>query len=262
VFAAALDGQTISYASAPTFSIGGDVIIDAEFRSIVLQATGSADALDVFGSNVTLRGLDLRASTTGNGVTLVSGNLTVNNSSVQGRLGMNAFGTGSLVTINNSTVASTETSAASDIGIRAGGSTSLAINNSTVVASVGSGIDNNSSFGSTTTVYSSIVVGAVPINGSSTNSGGTLTATSTANAGLAASLANNGGTTRTFALLSGPAIDGGDCSSATFPRYDQRYYFNPTSGLRAVGAACDAGAFESGAQDLLSDRIFADGFEL
>ena len=261
VFAAALDGQTISYASAPTFSIGGDVIIDAEFRSIVLQATGTADALDVFGANVTLRGLDLRASTTGNGVTLVSGNLTVNNSSVQGRLGMNAFGSGSLVTVNNSTVASTETNPASDIGIRTGVSTGLVVNNSTVVASVGSGIDDNSS-SVAATVYSSIVVGATPINGSSTNSGGTLLATSTTNAGLAASLAYNGGTTRTFALLSGPAIDSGDCSSATFPRYDQRYYFNSASGLRAVGASCDAGAFENGAQDLLSDRIFANAFEL
>ena len=260
VFAAALDGQTISYASAPTF-ISGEVIIDAEFRSIVLQATGTADALDVFGANITLRGLDVRASTTGNGVTLAGGNLTVNNSSIQGRLGMNAFGSGSLVTVNNSTVASTETSPASDIGIRTGVSTGLVVNNSTVVASVGSGIDDNSS-SVAATVYSSIVVGATPINGSSTTSGGTLLATSTTNAGLAASLANNGGTTRTFALLSGAAIDGGDCSSATFPRYDQRYYFNSASGLRAVGSACDAGAFESGAQDLLSDRIFANAFEL
>jgi hypothetical protein len=260
VFAKALDGQTISYSSAPTFN-SGEVVLDAQFRTIVLQATGTADALDVFGANVTLRGIDARASTSGNGVTLVAGNLTVNNSSLQGRLGMNAFGSSSVVTINNSTVSSTETSAASDIAIRAGSSTSLVINNSTIVASVGKGIDMSSSSG-TANVYSSIIVGATPVSGASTNSGGTLLATSTANAGLAAAVANNGGTTRTFALLSGAAIDGGSCAAATFPRYDQRYYFNGTSGTRAVGAACDAGAFESGAQDLLSDRLFTDGFEL
>jgi hypothetical protein len=259
VFAKALDGQTISYSSAPTFN-SGEVVVDAQFRTIVLQATGTADALDVFGATVTLRGIDARASTTGNGVTLVAGNLTLNNSSLQGRLGMNAFGGGSVVTINNSTVSSTETSAASDIAIRAGSSTSLVINNSTVVASVGKGIDMSSSSG-TANIYSSIVVGATPVSGASTNSGGTLLATSTANAGLAAAVANNGGTTRTFALTSGAAIDGGSCAAAAFPRYDQRYYFNGSSGTRAVGAACDVGAFESGAQDLLSDRVFTDGFE-
>lgn len=260
VFAKALSGQTISYSSAPTFN-SGEVILDAEKRTIVLQATGTADALDVFGANVTVRGLDVRASTSGNGVTLTAGNLTLNNSSLQGRLGMNAFGTGSMVTVNNSTVASTETSAASDIAIRTGVSTSLAVNNSTIVASVGSGLNVSSSSG-TTTVYSSIVVGATPITGTSTNSGGTLLATSTSNAGLAATLTNNGGTTRTFALVSGAAIDGGSCAAAPIDQYDQRYYINYSTNQRSVGAACDAGAYETGAQDLLADRVFADFFEL
>lgn len=260
VFAPALAGQTITYATVPSFN-GLQTIVDAEFRAIVLQGTGNTDGIQVNGADVVLRGVDLRAGGSGNGVTLLSGNLTVNNSSVQGRLGMNAFGSGSLVTVNNSTVASTETAAASDIAIRAGSATSLAINNSTIVASVGKGIDASSSSG-TVNVYSSIVVGATPINGSSTNSGGTLLATSTANAGLAATLAYNGGTTRTFMLTSGAAINGGDCASSPVARYDQRYYFNGSTGTRAVGAACDVGAYETGAQDLLTDRVFANGYEL
>ena len=260
VFAPALAGQTITFASTPTFN-SGEVIVDAQFRAIVLQGSGNADGIDVFGATVTLRGVDVRAGGSGNGVTLTAGNLTVNNSTVQGRLGMNAFGGGSVVSVNNSTVASTETAAASDISIRAGGSTSLAINNSTIVASVGKGIDASSSSGSVN-VYSSIVVGATPISGTSTNSGGTLLATSTGGAGLASTLANNGGTTRTFMLMSGIAINGGDCSASPIARYDQRYYFNGSSGTRAIGAACDVGAYESGAQDLLADRLFANGFEI
>jgi hypothetical protein len=260
VFAPALAGQTITYANAATFN-SGEVIVDAQFRSITLQGSGNADGIDIFGATVTLRGVDVRAGGTGNGVTLGGGNLTVNNSAIQGRLGMNAFGGGSVVSVNNSTVASTETSAASDIAIRAGSSTSLVINNSTIVASVGKGIDAASTSGSVN-VYSSIVVGATPISGTSTNSGGTLLATSTGGAGLAATLANNGGTTRTFMLMSGSAIDGGDCSASPIARYDQRYYFNGSSGTRAIGAACDVGAYESGAQDLLADRLFANGYEI
>lgn len=259
VFAKALAGSTISYSSAPTLS-NGTIIIDAEKRQIVLQATGTADALDVFGASVTLRDIELRGSSSGNGVTLTAGNLTAENSTIQGRLGMNAFGTGSQVTLNNSTVASTETNAASDIGVRIGSSTSLAVNNSTIAATVGKGIDVSSSSGAST-VYSSIVVGATPINGSTSNSGGTVLATSNAAAGLAATLSNNGGPTRTFALQSGTAIDGGDCSAAPLPKYDQRYYVNFATDRRAVGAACDAGAYESGAQDVLADRVFADSFE-
>jgi uncharacterized repeat protein (TIGR01451 family) len=174
---------------------------------------------------------------------------------VQGRLGINAFGNPSSVILNNSTVASTETSAASDIAIRSGGGNNLAVNNSTVVASVGKGVDVSSSSGSST-IYSSIIVGAVPVSGTLTSStGGTLLGTSTANAGLAATLSNNGGPTRTFALLSGAAIDGGDCANAAFPNFDQRFYLNPSTGQRAVGSACDAGAFEKDAQSFADVSI-------
>jgi hypothetical protein len=260
VFANALTGQTISYATAPIFTTGA-VILDSRMRAIVLQATGTADALQVSGGTVTVRALDIRASAVGNGVTLTDGAITINNSSLQGRLGINAFGTGSTVTVNNSTVASTETNAVSDIAIRSGVSNNLAINNSTVVATVGKGLDVSSSTGSTT-VYSSVIVGATPINGTTTNSGGTLLTTTPAAAGLATTLANNGGPTRTFAVLSLPALNGGTCAASPFPKYDQRFYLNYATGTRAVGAGCDVGAYEQGAQDRLTDLIFTDGLEI
>jgi len=132
---------------------------------------------------------------------------------------------------------------------------------STVVASVGKGLDVASSTG-TANVYSSLIVGATPVNGSLTSAnGGTLQFTSTASAGLAATLANNGGPTRTFALLSGVAVDGGDCIAAPFPRYDQRFYMNYATNKRGVVTTCDVGAFEKDAQDLLAEQFFADGFE-
>jgi len=254
VFASALAGQTIAYTNLLSFS-SGSVVIDGQTQPITLQASGSADALQLNGADLTIKGLDVRATGTGNGVTLVSGSIRIDNSSVQGRLGINAFGNPSTVTLNNSTVASTETSAASDIAIRSGVANNLAINNSTVVASVGKGLDVSSSTG-TSNVYSSIVVGATPVSGALTSSsGGTLLATSTANAGLAATLSNNGGPTRTFALLSGAAIDSGDCASAAYPNFDQRFYLNSSTGQRKVGSACDAGAFEKGAQSFADVSI-------
>jgi hypothetical protein len=64
-------------------------------------------------------------------------------------------------------------------------------------------------------------------------------------------LANNGGATRTQALLSGsPAIDAG--SSPPSLMFDQRGY----GFARRVGAAADIGAFEAD-----SDRLFTNGFE-
>jgi len=249
LFAPALAGQTIAY-SSPLPLTSGTVTIDGKGQAIGLQASGTSDMLILSGSGsepvVTIKGLDLRATGSGNGVTLITGSITIDNSSVQGRLGINAFGSSSTVTLNNSTVASTEISAASDIGVRTGVSTNLVVKNSTIVASVGYGINVSSSSGSCS-AYSSIIVGALGVNGTCPGTGGTLVKTTTANAGLDSVLTNNGGPTRTFALLSGSAIDGGDCSSAAFPGHDQRFYVNSSTGTRAVGAACDVGAFEKGA---------------
>ena len=67
---------------------------------------------------------------------------------------------------------------------------------------------------------------------------------------MLAALANNGGPTNTYALLTGsPAID--FAGNASCPTEDQRGF------LRRDGS-CDSGAFEFGA---LSPTIFVDGFE-
>jgi hypothetical protein len=83
-----------------------------------------------------------------------------------------------------------------------------------------------------------------------------LLTTTPAAAGLAATLANNGGPTRTYAVLAIPALNGGTCAASPFPKYDQRFYLNYATGVRAVGA------YEQGAQDLLTDLLFEDGLEI
>ena len=260
-FVRSLSGQTISFTSDLLIN-SGDLVIDGRGRPQVIAGTGSASAFQIAGGNVTVRGLDIRATGSGNGFTIYGSNTVVDleNCSVEGRLGINAFGTSSIEHVRNSTVVSTETQAVSDIAIRSGASNSLQVFNSTVVAGPGVGIDSSSSSG-TTSVYSSIVVGATPTAGSGTSTGGSLSFTSRAAAGLAATLASNGGPTRSFALQSGAAIDGGTCASAPLPRFDQRYFVNNATQLRQVGAACDVGAYESGAV-ASNDGLFTDNFEL
>lgn len=61
-------------------------------------------------------------------------------------------------------------------------------------------------------------------------------------------LADNGGLTRTHALIEGsPAIDTGD--DATCPSTDQRGFARPADGDRDGAAACDIGSFETACGD-------------
>jgi CSLREA domain-containing protein len=259
-FARTLSGQTISL-SSDLLLAAGSVVVDGLGRKIIISASSSDDPFQILGGDVTLRGLDIRAAGSGSGFVLYGTNtqLTLEGCYVIGRLGMNAFGSPSTVRVYNSTLVSTESSAVSDIGIRSGGSNTLEIANSTVVAGTGVGVDASSSSG-TTTIYSSIVVGATTTAGTVTTTFSTL-ATTRAGAGLDTAPADNGGPTRTLALLSGSAIDGGDCAAAPLPNFDQRYYVNNATQKRLVGAKCDAGAYESGAVTS-TDSLFADAFEL
>ena len=259
-FARTLAGQTITL-SGDLLLNAGNVVVDGLGRQIIISATGSDDVFQVGGGDVTLRGLDIRASGSGSGFVLYGSNtqLTLEGCYVIGRLGMNAFGSPSTVHVYNSTVVSTETAAVSDIGIRSGASNTLDIANSTVVAGPGVGVDASSSSG-TTTIYSSIVVGATTTAGTVATSFSKL-ATTRASAGLDLAPADNGGPTRTIALLGGSAIDGGDCDAAPLQNFDQRYFVNNTAHKRQVGAHCDAGAYESGAV-ASNDPLFADDFEL
>jgi len=259
-FARTLTGQTITLTSDLLTSAGA-VVVDAQGRQIIITGSGNVDPFQIGGGDVTLRGLDIRASGNGSGFVVYGTNtdLTLEGCYVIGRLGMNAFGSPSTVRVYNSTVVSTETTAASDIGIRSGSSNQLDIFNSTVVAGPGTGVDASSSSGATT-IYSSIVVGATTTAGTVTPTFSKL-ATTRAGAGLNSVPASNGGPTLTIALLSGSAIDGGDCTAVPLPNFDQRYYVNNATQKRLVGAKCDAGAYESGAT-ASNDLIFADEFEL
>ena len=75
-------------------------------------------------------------------------------------------------------------------------------------------------------------------------------------------LADNGGATKTHALLAGSAaIDAGDndaCAAAPISNLDQRGDERPVDGDGDGTAICDVGSFE--AAD--ADRIFADGFDV
>ena len=71
-------------------------------------------------------------------------------------------------------------------------------------------------------------------------------------------LADNGGPTRTHALLSGsPAIDAGD--NAACPATDQRGYSRPYDGDNDGTATCDIGAFEFRHQLAIADTTVTEG---
>ena len=129
-------------------------------------------------------------------------------------------------TITNSTFARNE----GDGAIVVSGVSTLALKNTIVSASVG---PNCNALGGATLTDSG---NNLQFGGDTPLSCGA--AVPDADPLLAASAANNGGTTRTMALLAGsPAIDAGSACPAT----DQRGYGRPT------GPACDMGAFEAGA---------------
>lgn len=99
--------------------------------------------------------------------------------------------------------------------------------------------------------------GAKYINSLATDTSCTGAATDSADINLT-ELANNGGLTRTHALLPGSvAIDGaGDCDADVSVTTDQRGQPRPGTG----SSACDIGAFELQADDDF-DAIFSDRFE-
>jgi CSLREA domain-containing protein len=186
----------------------------------------------------------------GGGISAIGGTLTVTGSTFSGNsadtLGGGIFNNGTL-TVTNSTFSG---NSATQGGSIFNGNTLTVINSTFSGNSANTNGGGIYSFGSATLRNSIVANGTAGGNchGTITNGGnniddGTTCSWGSANGSMSSTnpllgvLANNGGSTQTFALLTGsPAIDGGDDSHC--PATDQRGLSRPQ------GAHCDIGAFE------------------
>lgn len=217
------------------------------------------------------------AAYVGGGIFIGYGAVTLSSSTISGNSGLfsgggiyNAAGD---LTLANSTVSSNTTRYDGGGIFMLGGSVTLV--NSTISANTadsdqnGDGDSGGLRANGTTTLRNSIIAGNHAPDGQSpdlsgliitaTNnligdSSGSLGITNGTNGNIVnpapglGPLANNGGPTRTHALLFGsPAIDAGDnatCDATPINQLDQR------GDLRPQGPSCDIGAFEAGAAEI------------
>jgi len=221
-----------------SFGNGALTIVDSEI-SVNTQTNGGGAGLYIGSNNA----LIMNSTFSGNDAT----------GSVGG--GLRNDGTGTIIV--NSTFTANSASSGGAIVSLAG---SVDVNYSTIAGNTGGGLSNQQQ-GVTLTLANTIVANndfncnGTFIDGGNnlqfggglpTSCGGTIPVSDP----LLDILANNGGPTRTMALLPGsPAIDAGNILLC--PPADQRGVSRP------VGAGCDIGAYES----LDADVIFKDGFE-
>ena len=186
----------------------------------------------------------------------VSGNRTFGDNSGEGFTDAGAFTTNGSATIVNSTIYDNVSPSGATINLGLPDTTLLTISNSIIAnpgqdpgvplcsspvdGAGGGNLVGDASCGTAT------LIGGMPVDVESL--------------GLAP-LADNGGPTRTHALLAGSvAIDTGDpatCAADPVANLDQRGQPRPQDGDADGSAVCDVGAFE--AAD--ADRVFADGFD-
>jgi hypothetical protein len=241
-----LDRLTIADGKAPDVGGGGGV-----FHTGALNIANS-----VFSNNST------SSNYNGGGISGSGGTLTVTDSTFSGNSAPGLGSAGAIddfygtTTITNSTFSGN--SAGQWGGGIASGSGTLAITNSTFSGNsaglAGAAVSN---LGSTVTLRNTIAANSTTggnCDGTITNDGNNIDDGTTCGWGSASgsksstdpllgALADNGGPTRTFALLAGsPAIDAGDdatCANAPVNGLDQRGIARPQ------GAHCDIGSFES-----------------
>ena len=251
-FAPAIAGQTIVLTSDRLF-LNKSLTIEGPIpQGITVSGGLTLQVFAVSGDNVTMRNLSIvngrgdyggirgsgrlalenslvannEGTIDGGGIEFDGYHLALINSTVTGNLGGGVVAGGGGVTIRNSTIA----------GNTGGGlllsGTSVVLRNSIIA--------NNTSDGSTAPrtnchMFDPSTVTFIGTNVSNDASCGTDPALVVADPKLGP-LANNGGPTKTYALLLGsPAIDAGSlCTETT----DQRYV------TRDKGLSCDAGAFE------------------
>ena len=187
----------------------------------------------------------------------VSGNSTHGYNSGDGFTDAGAFSVTGNVTLINSTIVD-------NIPAQGGPSINLATPDTTLLTATNS-ILANSGRGAAPLCSRAIDVGSSTRNLATDDSCGTDTligAAPSAFEDLAlAELADNGGATKTHALLAGSvAIDAGDtdaCAAAPISNLDQRGGVRPVDGDGDGTATCDVGSFEAADAGL----IFADGFD-
>lgn len=235
---------------------GFDVSSGAEASISDLTVRGASIGLQVVGSDATLRQLEIVSNSTG--VYMNSGSVTIVDSTIaENAAGVLMWG-GSLDARN------TTFSGNNSRGMQIGSGDATLINTTIVGSQIGVDATSLSPFnGPTVTMQNSIVAGnsledirggAADYSASShvlygvAGSGVTLTGpgiqqvADLAAAGVDSTLADNGGPTRTHALLpDSPAIDAGDNALADGIDNDQRGGIND----RILGGVADLGAYES-----------------
>jgi CSLREA domain-containing protein len=233
---------------------GGLVVLWAWFDATLINSTISGNA--TYGDNSQAGGF----AAGGNAILInstVSGNSTHGNNNPEGFTDAGAFSVSGNVTLLNSTIVD-------NLSASGGPSINLATPDTTLLTATNS-MMANSAVDAPPLCSRPIDAASSTHNlatdsscGSDTLVGGAPVAFEDLALGA---LADNGGPTRTHALLSGSfAIDAGDadaCAATPVSNLDQRGGVRPVDGDADGTAICDVGSFE--AAD--TDTIFTDGFE-
>jgi CSLREA domain-containing protein len=247
-----------NYGGAIDSGEGNLSITDSTFTSNL--ATTGGGAINNYHSTshaVTITESNFTSNTSAHGGGIRNDNagiLDITNSTFSTNTASEAGGVNNYIGTSNITNSTFFSNSATDGGSLSNSQGTLNVTNSTFSTSSTGSSANLRNFSGTTTLRNTILASSV---GSNCQNGGTLnsdahnlasdascaSATQTTLADMKLGpLANNGGSTQTFALLAGsPAIDAGNdgiCAAAPVNNLDQRGVHRPQ------GAHCDIGAFE------------------
>jgi hypothetical protein len=280
-FDASIAGQTITLSTGQLLISSASTILGSQTKGMTISGGGASRVFEIQSAgNVTLRNLSIvngsaSLGTSGGGIALLTGNLTLDHSLVSGNSAGSPLAGGAgggiyvdgnaTLTVTNATITKNSAELGGGIYLNAGtvDATNLTITNN--AAHTGGGARSNGPTGTAFTLRNSIV--ALNSAGGDCAFGGPLTLagtnligdTSCGSAGsgiivadpMLAALADNGGPTQTQALLAGsPAIDAATNCTVTD---DQRYVARP------LGAACDIGAYEFDNRPKVTIAIDANG---
>jgi hypothetical protein len=274
-FDPSLSGQTITLGSQLPIADGAGLTIDGGSANITVSGNNAVRVLDVrSGAKLTLNNLTVANGRInfGGGI-FNNGTLTVNNSTLSGNNANEDFGSGGgggiwnaasgTATVSNSTLSGNSAQIAGGGIFNQGGT--LTVSNSTLSGNSANNGGSLSSNGGTVSLKNTIVANSPSggnCSGTITNGGYNLDSDGSCGFGTAnnslsgvdpklGDLADNGGPTKTHALLEGsPAIDKGIAVEGITT--DQRGVGRPQ------GAASDIGAFEAEStiiEDTIKPRV-------